>query len=241
MKIRTSSNTDQSLYHDCLFLLGLGVTDTTTYPTNDFIRSANEWNRKAVTWIWQSQGDWDYDDSNYTDLPIATTTLVDGQQDYALPSTAFEIERVEILDKDGEYVLISPIDKTWVKDESMTEFEGTNGMPKYYDLVANSIFLYPAPSTDDVTAVAGIKIYFRRGIDTFSITDTATTPGFQENFHRICSVGPAMDWCNSKMIVDRIPMLNGMMKDLMTDVKQYYSTRHKDYPSKILVSRPDFI
>ena len=241
MKIRTSSNTDQSLYHDCLFLLGLGVTDTTTYPTNDFIRSANEWNRKAVTWIWQSQADWEYDDSNYTDLPTATTTLVAAQQDYALPSTAFEIDRVEVLDADGDYCLIAPLDKTWIKDEALSEFESTDGMPKWYDLRYNSIFLYPAPASADVTTAAGLKIYFRRGIDAFSITATATTPGFQENFHRICSVGPAMDFCNSKMITDRIPMLNGMMKDFMVDIKQYYSTRHKDYPSKIIVDRPNFV
>ena len=43
-------------------------------------------------------GEWEYDDSNYTNLPEATADLVDGQRDYELPSTAQKIDRVEVLD-----------------------------------------------------------------------------------------------------------------------------------------------
>ena len=121
-------------------------TDNTSYSLADKTRNINEWYRRTASWIWESSADWEWDDSNYTTLPNATTALAAGQQDYELPSTAQKIERVEVKNSDGDYMLIAPLDKSQV-NQAMTEFWETNGMPIYYDLVGRSVLLYPAPAT----------------------------------------------------------------------------------------------
>src|SRR3990167_10070724 len=92
------TSTRTGLIQDCEDLLGMtaATISGTTATLQMFTRYINGWYRKTVSWIWQATGDWEWDDTNLTDLPIATTTLVASQQDYALPSTAQKILRVEV-------------------------------------------------------------------------------------------------------------------------------------------------
>ena len=69
MQFNNTTNQYLSLYHNTLFNLGIDRSDTTTYPIEDFTRSANNWYRRVNSWIWQVTGEWEYDDSNYTNLP----------------------------------------------------------------------------------------------------------------------------------------------------------------------------
>jgi len=195
----------------------------------------NAWYRKADTWIWQAAGDWDFDDSNQTTLPIATTTLVDSQADYALPSTARKIERVEVKDINGNYHLVLPIDKSQITDEAMTEFEETNGIPEYYDIVGNSLYLYPAPDTDLTATTSALKLYASRDIIGFSTTINSTTnavsPGFNSNFHRICSLGASYDWCVSKGLA-KAQNLRAELGQLESEIKEFYGSRHRDFKTR---------
>jgi len=158
------------LIQDCESLLGMTDTDISGDTTllKTFTRFINVWYRRVNSWIWESTGTWEYDDSNWDDLPIATTTIVDDQQDYELSSIAQKIDRVEVLDSAGNYQLITPIDKSEIKSSSMSEFYETAGMPRYYDLVGRSILLYPKPDTSKVTAAKGLKVYFTRDIKEFA-------------------------------------------------------------------------
>ena len=112
MQFNNTTNQYLSLYHNTLFNLGIDRTDTTIYPIEDFTRNANNWYRRVNSWIWQVTGEWEYDDSNYTNLPEATANLVNGQRDYELPSTAQKIDRVEVLDNSGNSQKLTPIDKS---------------------------------------------------------------------------------------------------------------------------------
>ena len=100
--------TQQGLIQDCETLTGLGknAISGNTDKRLEFTRLLNVRYRMADNEIWKAAGDWDFDDSNATTLPVATTTLVAAQADYALPSTARKIERVEVLDSDGDYQLV---------------------------------------------------------------------------------------------------------------------------------------
>ncbi|MEK6884912.1 MAG: hypothetical protein AABY22_35100, partial [Nanoarchaeota archaeon] len=95
----------------------------------------------------QRSADWKFDDSNQTNFAEATTTLVAGQQDYQLPSTAQKIDKVEVLDKNGNYQVVYPITREQIKEQgySVSEFYKTNGLPIYYLLDGRSILLFPAP------------------------------------------------------------------------------------------------
>lgn len=219
------------------------ATDSIKYPIVAKTRSANEWVRKVATWIWQSTGDWEFDDSNQTTLPVATRDMVDEQQDYALPTSAFKIDRCEVKDSNGDFQLITPIDKSEVSESAMSELLETAGMPVYYDLVGDSIILYPKPSATLTTITDGLKLYLSRDISSFTSTDTTKEPGFMPYFHRIISIGMAYDYAVSKGMREKASILKKMIfgdptvgdQGLKGELKEAYGSRHRDFKNKLRV------
>jgi len=218
-------STGLGLCQDVRFLLGFSVNDTTSYSTTNITRNMNSWYRKANSWIWQATGTWEYDDSNYTDFPIATADLVVGQSDYALPSSAQKIMRVEILDTTGNYTLLTELDQSEI-GEAMTRFRGNDGMPQYFDLIGSSLVLYPAPAAANITTTAGIKVYFSRGIDEFSTADTSTEPGFSNDFHRLLSYGAALDYALAHNMDNKIQSFQTNISIMKQDLTKFYGKRN---------------
>jgi len=177
------------LEDDIDFLCG---STSASYPTADKLRNVNIAYQDIARLIWSSTGEWSYDDSNATDLPIAATNLVHNQQDYALPSTAQRIQRVEVKDIGGDYRKLDQID---IQDVAiaMPEFQETAGLPIYYDLIGNSIMLYPIPSSAYTTLTSGMQVYFDRTITELT-GGSAQIPGFATPFHRILSYAAALDF-----------------------------------------------
>ena len=236
------TTTRTGLIQDCETLLGMSAGDISGDTTllKDFTRLINARYRQVNSWIWQASGSWEYDDSNYTDLPIATTDIVDEQQDYELPSTAQKIDRVEIKDTNGEWTVVDPIDKSMVED-ALSEFYETPGIPKYYDLVGRSIVLYPKPDTAQTGVDDALKVYFSRDIQEFSYTDTSTEPGFVSDYHRLLSLGAALDFAISRNMRDRIPYLREQLEQLKNDLQQFYGFRHRDLKPRIIPSEQSSI
>ena len=239
MEFYNINKPENSLYHDSLNFAG--ITDTSQFPIVEFTRNANNWYRKTDSWIWEATGAWEYDDSNHTDLPIVTTTLVttpgSEQQDYALSSSARKIDRVEVLDSNGNYQPVIPFDKSMVKGVAMSEFYETPGLPKYYDLVGNSIFLYPKPGATYVTEAKGLKLYIGRDIKEMTITDTNTEPGFDNHYHRIISLGAAYDHLLAIGAGDSEPVkikgVRAEISQLHNELNKHYSSRHRDLKLRI--------
>jgi hypothetical protein len=227
----------QGLVQDCETLTGLGKNGIAgnSDRLKEFVRLLNSWYRKADTWIWKAAGDWDFDDSKNTTLPVATTALVDAQADYSLPSNARKVERVEVKDINGNYQLVSPMDKSQITGEAMTEFEETNGVPEYYDIVGNSLYLYPAPDATLTCTTSALKLYASRDIVAFTTTMNATTthlePGFDSHFHRILSLGASYDWCLSKGLTkaDRIRIELGQLEN---EIKEFHGSRHRNMKTR---------
>lgn len=204
-------------------------SDDGSYPIAQKTRNINRHMDNVVSLILQSDGRWQWDDSNQTDIPIGTATLVDGQQDYSLSGATFlDVTRVEIKDVNGNYNLIQPIDQRQVTGQSLTEFMKTSGKPLYYDKIGESVFLYPKPSTSQVTASAGIKVYFQRPPSYFTVADTTKTPGFAPIFHRILSIGPALDFAIANEMVTKVNILSAQLSKLEAGIVQHYSARNKD-------------
>src|SRR3990167_1623841 len=82
--------------------------DTTSYEAADLLRRVNQAYETVIGWILGADGLWQFDDSNFTDLPIGTGTLVSGQLTYTFASDFLDIEEVDILDVDGTYQRIHP-------------------------------------------------------------------------------------------------------------------------------------
>lgn len=230
MKINAQgSSTANSLYHHTLFLLGLSPSDTTSFPTADFIRSANQKLRDAGFLFWKNSSMWEFDDENQTDLPIATTLLVAGQRDYSIPTTTFGIERVEVKDCNGDYQLLKQLDKSEINDHAMLEMFDSDGMPIYYDIMGNSIFLYPSPAAANVTLTAGLRVYVSRDMHEFALTDTSTEPGFPDVFHPIISYGCAEDYALSKnMNTQRLQVLQSGISRYNQMITDYAARRNRN-------------
>lgn len=231
MQIRNDTDTFNSLYHDCLFKCGLSATDTNIYKFEDFVREANNSCSKIESWIWRNTGEWEYDDSNYTDFPIATRDLQDGVQDYSLPIDVERVDRCEITLIDGSKRKLTLFDKGQI-DISLDEFAGEKGEPLFYDLLGNSLFLYPAPDLTKVQKDEGLELYFSRGIDKFLVTDTTKEPGFAKTFHQLVSLDAAIAWCNIHD-QNKIPILSSERDTIKEELENFYGKRSRENRTQI--------
>lgn len=246
MKFNDTTNKN-GLIQDCEFWtqLGDGTISGDTTLLAVFTSLINQMYHRVVAWILEASGEWEWDDSNYTDFPIGTTSLFDNQQDYTLPaasstadaSTLLKIIRVEVKDKDGNYQKIKRIDETEIHDLGLASFLKTAGMPKYYREIGNSIELFPPPSSNNTTLSAGLKIYFQRTPVEFTTSDTTQQPGFVAPFHRILSIGASLDYAEanglSMLATDLKKRLYGDPnvldnKGLKRELQEFYSTRNLD-------------
>ena len=153
MKFYLINSQEDSLYHDALNFAG--ISDTSQFPVVEFTRNANVWYRKASKWINQAVGTWPWDDSNWATVMETTSNLTAGTREYVKPTGTRKIDRLEVLDNNGNYKLLRPLDKSQIK-VAMSEFYKTDGLPKYYDLEGEYALLYPSPAADNVTTSAGL-------------------------------------------------------------------------------------
>lgn len=243
----SDTSTKQGLIEDITFWTGM---DTTQYATADRTRNINRHLMDVVTEILKSDGAWEYDDTDKTDLPSLTTTLVASQQDYELPkslttnpttlqggSTAgaiLKIHRVEVKDASGIWTKLEQLDQREI-GQALDEFQKNDGLPRFYDVRGNIIFLYPQPASASVTLSAGLKIHITREPYMFLATDTTKEPGFAEPFHRILSYGASMDWLLSKNQSAKAANLKTLIDEKMANLRDFYGGRNRD---KTVRARP---
>ena len=235
MQLQSETNS-LDLYSDCLWLCGILSSDTTTYPIKDITRNANYAGDRVSSLIMRSDNTWDWDDTNNTDLPIGTTTLLDGQQDYSIPVTQLKISRVRVKDSQGNYVVLEPVNRRDLTDSELT---ATAGMPSKYDLLGNSIMLYPKPATTNVTTSAGLEVQFQRGFSYFVYTDTTKVPGFATPFHRLVSLYAALDYCEANELDKRVTRIQNKINALEAELVEHYSRRAKDIQPSLRVDNTE--
>jgi len=239
VKINSTQNPTDSLFHDARTHLGINLTDTTTLSVATFIRSANQYNQRLGFYAWHNYGEWNFDDSNQTTLPEATTDLVDAQGDYAIPSTALDIKRVAVKDNEGNWADLSELRFNDIRD-NMDEFYEVDGFPSYWYRNGNSIILKPAPATADVTLTAGLKVWTDRESVEFTLTATSTEPGFPVAFHRLISYGSAIDFAQANGM-SNLPYLISEYGKLQKEYEDYLAGRSRKNKPKINRVRLDTI
>ncbi len=208
-----------------------------------FTRNINEALNRVVSLILTSDGRWQFDDINNTDFPIATanlvTTLGSEQQDYSFAVTMLKITRVEVLDNAGNWQLLSPIDQANIYDESLTDFMKTAGLPKFYDKIGTSLFLYPKPLATSVTSTAGLKVYFQRPPNYFTVADTTRTPGINSMYHKLVALIASRDYALAKQLSVGKD-LNGLVQQQEDSLQESYALRNKDDHIQITAKRYNF-
>ena len=211
-------------------------SDTTSFPTATRLIYANAAQSEAAGDIIGADGTWNYDDTNYTDLPIGKATIVDGQQDYSFDDEMLFIEGISVLDSDGNYQKLKPFDKNEL-DVDPDEYMESNGMPTHYDKQGRSVFLYPAPAAANVTTADGLKVFFRR--KTKDITSFgAISPGFVHTEHMMMPYKIALPYCISYK-KDRVAIMEQKIQEHRERLIAHYSRRTKDERSGMTVGKHD--
>lgn len=202
----------------------LTSTNSASFDAEPLVAEANNALDRVVSLITEADGRWQFDDTNNTDLPIATTDLVASQQDYSLSTSHLEITRAEIKDSNGNWTKLDPIDQTDVYNQSLTDFMKTAGLPMYYDKIANSVFLYPTPN---YSQAASLKLYFERGPSYFDVSDTTKSPGFNSLFHELIPLWIAYNFAlaNGK---SNAPTLMAQITAKEDALREFYMLRGKD-------------
>lgn len=199
------------------------ITNNTTM-LQTFTRYANQGLDHVVTKILESDSRWQYDDTTYTDFPIAIGDLVSNQQDYQLSVTHLKLLGVSIKDSAGNWKKLMPIDPQDWPSLDREEFANDPSIPMYYDVMANSLFLYPAPASAQVTLSGGLKVYMQRPPNYFATSDTTKVPGFPSLFHRLVALWAAFFYCQANSI-QKISLLSDEISKMEKELQDYYSRR----------------
>ena len=238
-------------------LFGSSTANTTEFPLKDKAREVNEWYRKVMGWIFEVAGNWSFDDSNYTNLPIAKTDCVLDQHDYVFPSDYVEIEEIHYKDSSGIWHELIPLDRKEISgvgtpesgviggvvNQASEEFLKTSGTPKYYDKFANSFWLYPAPNRTS-TDGDSLRVYHTRDASyttttsntggPFSSTDDSKSPGFNVLWHPVLAYGAAYNYAIANVRTDKIQVFLNEIERFHQMIQQHYARRKKDESARIV-------
>lgn len=184
-----------------------------------------------------SDNKWQWDDTNATDLPIAITNLVSGQQDYSFATDQVMIDQVEIKDSAGIWHGLSEIDEKFFSNNNISLTQWLNstvgGIPSEYQKVANSVFLNPTPNYN---STGGLKLRFKRGPLYFLSTDTTKKQGFTELHANYLA-----DYATYKYSLSRGLPQASTFQGLVAEwegvkIPEFYDKRSGEH-SKVLVSK----
>jgi hypothetical protein len=188
------------LIQDCEFWTNLGdgtITGDDTLLAR-FTSLINSGFDEVMPILFATDAHWQWDDSNFTDYPVATTDIIAGQADYSFVqdedgNSILEIYEVYATDPNGLFQKLTPVDaSTDRRAKAIFAQNSSNvGTPRRYDKFATSIFLDPVPNYD---ATAGIRVVFNRTGAYFTSDDTDKTPGIPALFHRLLSLYASRDW-----------------------------------------------
>jgi hypothetical protein len=201
---------------------------STAYADADVLRRVNAGYEDIVGTLINADGTWQFDDTNYTTTPVGTITLVEGQSSYTFLDTFLDIENVKILDKNGLWHMLDPIDQSQL-DMPLEMYLIANSFPRYYDKNGNTLRLYPAPTATVITLTNGLKVSFKRTAQLFQNSDIggSTAPGFASPWHMLLAYKAALPYAMSYK-KDRVAMLNAEITRLTAGLTNHYGQRERD-------------
>lgn len=184
-----------------------------------------------------SDYNWEWDDRNYTDLPIGTTGLVANQQDYSISTEHAIITAVEIMNTAGQWSALQEIDERYFteNDISISQYsQNATGVPTQYTKVANSIILLQIPNYSQDSS---LRVHFKRAPSYYASNDTTKEQGFTSLHATYLSDYASWEYANARTM----PMADRLRRELTlweeVKIPEFYSKRSAEH-SKML--RPVF-
>lgn len=219
------------LIQDCERKTGLGIGNISgsTNRLKTFTHYLNERLFMAQQLILNAQDDWDLDDSNNTDLPIATTPLTTNR-DYSFSSglSILKLKGVSVGYDASNYYDAERIATSDIPgmdgNEATSDSYYSKTAPKY-DLVGSSLLLYPKATTADVTAGGKIQLIFDRRLSTFTTGDTTKEPGFEKSFHKYLSIGASVDYSIDNDLTTKLSTLKLAEAEIVDLMTKFYGSR----------------
>jgi len=231
------------------FLTG---TDINSFPNADLNHAVGEGTKRVSTLINRYRTGWQYDDENYTDLPIDEADLVSGQQDYNLKTEHITVDRVDILSENGDALNLTQIDQQLLKRDrkvALDNYKSTDGTPDEYDIMGNSIFLYPAPN---YAKTKGLIVYFTRPPLLFDYTDdtfstaqnpqlasaqgsSTSVPGFNQLFHDLIPLWASFDYLQFRK-PEKAQSILIRIQTMERELEESYGLRNRDERQRISVT-----
>lgn len=211
-----------------------GDTTLLAYTTSDI----NETIHELISTVLNTQDDFDWDDPNRTDYPVATTPLVANQRDYQFDNISFlRINRVDVSYDGVNYYRATPFDSDSYLD-GMGNDTTVDGMfsktdPKY-DPKAVGFWLYPRASATDVTNGGTVRIEYSRSFDEFTVSDTTKEVPLDRPFHELVAVGAAMKKPNIDN--DLFTKLQRKWNEGTELMKTHYANRNEDMDLKLIIN-----
>lgn len=213
----------------------LARVNSAQWATQKVVNSCNNWLNRIFTKGKNLDVKFQLDDTNHTKLPIGTTDLTASQSDYSFltdeqGNRITNLIRIDILDSDGLYRQLQPIDQAQLKGWALDEWMKTNNKPQYYDKIADNVIrLYPTPAT---SVTNGIKYYFQRSPSYFLATDTTKQPGVADDLHRGFVVASAYDCALTLGLANLQPLSVELQKEEQK-IDDYFASRLTDEPTII--------
>lgn len=210
----------------------LSDADTTSYTAATLLRRINQAYEQVIGWLINADGNWQFDDSNYSDLPIGTQTLVADQKAYTFNDKFLQLLEVQVKNVDGDFVILKPIDQREYSDYTpLDEDFETSGLPEFYDKVSeDTIKLFPAPSATYCTLSSGLKIKFKRTASVYTAAEVTTgtkVPGFASPWHYILAYMAAVPYCATYK-KDRVALYEKKIAEMKDELIKHYTQREKD-------------
>lgn len=219
----------QGIIQDITFFLGV---DLNNYKIEDRTRNVN--GRFGMVWemIFESYGGWRWQDDNANANPYGDQDIVSGTGTGALPSGALTVRGVQLKDSSGVYHPITCItEEEYLERGGDAVWNGVTGFPSFMLVYEDTWKLLPTPN---YTQTQSLRVYFDRDISSFATTDTTKVPGFASPFHRMLSIGAALDYAIARNLTNKQVSLQQLWNDYEQRLRSFYSKRYlARFPARI--------
>jgi hypothetical protein len=202
--------------------------DSNQWPTVRIVNSCNNWHDFVVGYAIGSDKNFQFDDTNHTELPEGTRELTISVSDYSFQNdeqgnAIVTLTGVSLL-INGLYVPLALVDRNDPDYDSAT-FGTQTGTPTLYDKIGDNIIrLDKKPSA---TVADGLKFYFQRTGSYFTAADTTKSPGVSPLLHRGYIIAAAYDGALT-LGLQNLPALAAERQLEERKVVEYFSTNRNN-------------